>query len=155
MDLRDRINKAKELAGTTKTDKREKKDKPKRSFNPFKYVKESVIELRKVNWPTKQEVINGSIGVILVSALFVVILGGADIIFQEGLNKLIGADSTAAPATQTVPNTEIDPLNLPDGIPPPPGLEGGTTNGQGGVEVNNTETPAAGETPAAPDSAKP
>lgn len=53
------------------------------------YIKNSVVELKKVSWPTKKETYNYTllvVGVSLVTALF---LGGLDFVFNLGLEFLI------------------------------------------------------------------
>ena len=51
----------------------------------IKYLREARQELSKVTWPTKQQTINSTILVIVVSVAIAAFLGGADF----GLNKLL------------------------------------------------------------------
>jgi len=53
------------------------------------FLKEVRLEMRKVNWPTKQETINYVIIVIGTSAALAIFLGGLDFIFITILNKFI------------------------------------------------------------------
>lgn len=53
------------------------------------FLKESRIELRKVNWPTRQETIRYTLIVIGLSALVAILLGALDFIFSQILNKFI------------------------------------------------------------------
>lgn len=53
------------------------------------YVKASVLEMKKVTWPTKKETVNYTVLVIGVSLAVAVFLGGLDFIFQIGLEKFI------------------------------------------------------------------
>ena len=53
------------------------------------FLKEVRLEMRKVNWPTKQETIKYVIIVIGVSAVLAVFLGVLDFIFVRLLNKFI------------------------------------------------------------------
>ena len=53
------------------------------------YIKESIVELKKVNWPTKKETIRGSIIVICLSLGIAFLLGFFDYIFTIFLNKLL------------------------------------------------------------------
>lgn len=54
------------------------------------FVKESRVELKKVNWPTKQQTINYTLIVIGLSIAVALFLGGLDLVFQAILKKLIG-----------------------------------------------------------------
>ena len=47
------------------------------------YLRETVGELRKVNWPTRQEAIRLTQIVVLVIFLMAAILGGLDALFSE------------------------------------------------------------------------
>ena len=53
------------------------------------FLKEVRLEMRKVNWPTKQETIKYVIIVIGVSAALAAFLGALDFIFVTLLNKFI------------------------------------------------------------------
>lgn len=53
------------------------------------YFKASVIELKKVTWPSKKETYNYTILVIGLSLAFAVFLGTLDYIFNLGFNLLI------------------------------------------------------------------
>lgn len=89
MDLRKRL---KQLSAAGDAGSGTPTKKTRLNLNPIKYIKDSVTELRKVNWPTRQEVVRGTIGVIIVSALFVIVLGGSDILFQKGLSRILGEE---------------------------------------------------------------
>lgn len=52
------------------------------SFFKPRWVMDIISELRKVTWPTRAETIHLTIVVIIVSLLFGVLLGGADLIFS-------------------------------------------------------------------------
>jgi preprotein translocase subunit SecE len=54
-----------------------------------KYVKESIIELKKVSWPTKKETYRYTLLVIGLSLLIASFLGVLDFIFNLGLQTLI------------------------------------------------------------------
>lgn len=53
------------------------------------YVKESVIELKKVTWPTKKETYHYTFMVIGLSLLVAIFLGALDFVFNFGLETLI------------------------------------------------------------------
>lgn len=53
------------------------------------FLKETRIELKKVTWPTRQETINYTVTIIVMSAALAIFLGGLDYIFQTILNKFI------------------------------------------------------------------
>ncbi|MFA7600916.1 MAG: preprotein translocase subunit SecE [Patescibacteria group bacterium] len=53
------------------------------------YIKNSIIELKKVSWPTKKETYNYTLLVIGVSLATALFLGGLDFIFNLGLEFLI------------------------------------------------------------------
>jgi preprotein translocase subunit SecE len=47
------------------------------------YFRETVGELRKVNWPSRQEATNLTIIVLIVTTFMAILLGGADFIFSR------------------------------------------------------------------------
>jgi len=53
------------------------------------YLKEVRLEMKKVNWPTRQETLRYTLIVIGISAAVAIFLGGIDFIFTTFLNKLI------------------------------------------------------------------
>lgn len=53
------------------------------------FLKEVRLEMRKVNWPTKQETIRYVLVVVGVSAALAAFLGALDFIFVTLLNKFI------------------------------------------------------------------
>lgn len=53
------------------------------------YIQESRIELKKVNWPTRQEAVRLTIIVIITSLVFAAFLGLLDILFHYLLGKFI------------------------------------------------------------------
>lgn len=53
------------------------------------YVKESYTELKKVTWPTKEQVVNYTIVVIVTSVIFAIILGIMDLFFSKGVEKFV------------------------------------------------------------------
>ena len=59
------------------------------SFFKPRWVMDILSELRKVTWPTRAETMHLTIVVIVVSILFGVILGGADLIFSWVVEQTI------------------------------------------------------------------
>jgi preprotein translocase subunit SecE len=60
---------------------------------PRQFFKEVIAELRKVAWPTRQEVVAYSI-VVLVSSVFIAALVfGMDFIFTKAVLKLFGVET--------------------------------------------------------------
>jgi preprotein translocase subunit SecE len=57
--------------------------------SPLKFFKEAKAELKKVVWPTKQQVINLTLIVIGVSSLLAAFLGGLDYIFAQLLGYIV------------------------------------------------------------------
>ena len=53
------------------------------------FLKEVQLEVKKVNWPTKEETIKYTLIVIVFSALVAVFLGGLDLIFNNALKIYI------------------------------------------------------------------
>jgi len=52
------------------------------------YVREIQSELKKVNWPTRNEVITYSIVVVFVVALLTMLVFGADLVFSQAIVAL-------------------------------------------------------------------
>ena len=59
------------------------------SFSLTKYLKESVAELKKVSWPTRQEALRSTGIVVAFTASVSIFLGLVDYLFNLGLNYLI------------------------------------------------------------------
>jgi len=53
------------------------------------FLKEVLLEMKKVNWPTRQETIRYTLIVIGVSVAVAVLLGGFDFLFTRLLNRFI------------------------------------------------------------------
>jgi len=58
-------------------------------LNPAKYFKEVNAELKKVSWPNRQQTINMTLLVVLVSAGIALYLTGIDFILQKAINFLM------------------------------------------------------------------
>jgi len=56
---------------------------------PAQYLREVNTELRRVNWPTRQEVINYSIVTMLTLLLFTVLISAFDFAFGEGIIQIL------------------------------------------------------------------
>ncbi len=55
----------------------------------IKFIKEAYIELRKVTWPSKQQVINYTIVVIIVSVAVAIFLGMLDMGFSSVIENIL------------------------------------------------------------------
>jgi preprotein translocase subunit SecE len=53
------------------------------------FLKEVRLEMKKVNWPTRQETVRKTLIVIGISVAVAVFLGGLDFIFTTLLNKFV------------------------------------------------------------------
>ncbi len=53
------------------------------------FLKEVTLEIKKVNWPTRQETLKYTLIVVGVSFLLAFFLGGLDILFQFVISKSI------------------------------------------------------------------
>ena len=93
-------NKAATAAAQTQSDKPKKNDAKKVSFfgkvkNFFKgigkYFKDTKSELKKVVWPSKHDVKNNTITVVVVVLIAAVVLIALDLIFGGAIHLLIGA----------------------------------------------------------------
>jgi len=71
------------------------------------FIKEAIQELRKVAWPTRQQVLRLTVGVILVSAAFALFIGLVDIGLTKGVEFLLtwvaGRSSTSQQSNSTSP----------------------------------------------------
>jgi preprotein translocase subunit SecE len=56
---------------------------------PVRFVEESVAELKKVVWPTKEQVVRLTLLVIVVSAVTGFLIGGLDYLFTKLLGLII------------------------------------------------------------------
>jgi len=59
---------------------------PKKIFNFFREVK---LEMKKIDWPSKKQVLKNTLIVIGVSLAIAIFLGGLDFIFTTLLNKFV------------------------------------------------------------------
>jgi len=57
--------------------------------NPVEYLKEVQIELKKVIWPKREEVVKMTGTVIIVSSIVAVYIGGLDSLFTQLFSKII------------------------------------------------------------------
>ena len=55
-----------------------------------RYFRETVGELRKVNWPTRQETTNLTIVVLIVLVVMSTFLGTLDVLFNRLIGLLVG-----------------------------------------------------------------
>lgn len=53
------------------------------------YLKEVRLEMKKVNWPTREQTIRYTLIVIGVSLVVAIYLGGLDVLFSALINKFI------------------------------------------------------------------
>jgi len=54
-----------------------------------KFIKETEAELRRTNWPSREETIRYTWVVIALSAFLVVVLGGLDYCFTYAVNRFL------------------------------------------------------------------
>ncbi|MGL4982580.1 MAG: preprotein translocase subunit SecE [Treponemataceae bacterium] len=52
------------------------------------FFKETVAELRKVVWPTRDDVVSSVVVVLISSVIVAIILGFIDFVFTAGMNKI-------------------------------------------------------------------
>jgi preprotein translocase subunit SecE len=64
----------------------------KQRTRPRQFVKEVVAELRKVAWPSRQEVVAYSIVVLVGSVVVAAMVFGMDYVFTKGVLKLFGVE---------------------------------------------------------------
>lgn len=71
---------------------------------PIRFLREVREELGKVSWPKRKQVVRGTVQVLVVSLIFVIVLGGLDMAFQRGLKQLLKSDTAATEnTTDTAP----------------------------------------------------
>ncbi|MBC8530033.1 preprotein translocase subunit SecE [Christensenellaceae bacterium NSJ-44] len=56
----------------------------KQKRKPFRFVRESLVELKKVNWPSRKELISYTVAVVVFVILFMIVIGAVDL----GLSQL-------------------------------------------------------------------
>ncbi len=56
---------------------------------PAEYVREVRAEMRRVNWPTKSEVVNYTIVVTLTVLIVTAFIAGLDYLFAEGVLRIL------------------------------------------------------------------
>jgi preprotein translocase subunit SecE len=50
-------------------------------IKPIQYIKEAQVEIKKVTWPTKQQSLQYTTIVVVISIASTIILGGLDLLF--------------------------------------------------------------------------
>lgn len=62
--------------------------RPERQISLLRYLRESRSELRKVNWPTREQTVNLTIVVVVVCLILAFFLFGIDTLFTKIVTKL-------------------------------------------------------------------
>ncbi len=60
---------------------------------PRQFLKEVIVELRKVAWPTRQEVVSYSIVVLVSSVVIAALIFGMDYVFTKAVLSLFGIET--------------------------------------------------------------
>lgn len=86
-------------------------------MNPFQrlvnYLLASKIELEKVVWPTKQDIIRYSSLVIIVSVAAAVFFGALDSFLHSTITAIIARRApSAVRTTQTTPDIQVSPVEV-------------------------------------------
>jgi len=58
-------------------------------MNIIQFVKEAKIELKKVKWPTRKELIDSTKVVLVTSFLLAAFIGGIDFLLSQLINSLL------------------------------------------------------------------
>lgn len=56
---------------------------------PIQYIKEAQVEIKKVTWPTRQQSLQYTAIVVIISVAATMILGGLDLLFNYILTQFI------------------------------------------------------------------
>ncbi|OGB74492.1 preprotein translocase subunit SecE [candidate division Kazan bacterium RBG_13_50_9] len=68
------------------------------------FIKEAIVELGKVSWPSRMVVLRLTLGVIIISALFAIFVGIVDVGLTNGLRGLlVWVEEQKAPVGSTQP----------------------------------------------------
>ncbi len=70
-------------------DQKDQKPKKERRFHPIRFLKEVVAELKKVTWPSRKDLVNYTIAVIVFVILISVVVGVLDFVFQQGFLLIV------------------------------------------------------------------
>ncbi len=70
-------------------DQKDQKPKKERRFHPIRFLKEVAAELKKVTWPTRKDLINYTIAVIVFVILISAVVGVLDLVFQQGFLLIV------------------------------------------------------------------
>jgi preprotein translocase subunit SecE len=79
-----------DLVTTTRTEAASPRSSGGRGGRPTRFVRESISELRKVLWPSRNELVTYSIVVIVFVVIMVAIVAGLDIGFAKLVVELFG-----------------------------------------------------------------
>ncbi len=70
-------------------DQKDQKPKKEHRFHPIRFLKEVVAELKKVTWPTRKDLVNYTVAVIVFVVLISVVVGILDFVFQQGFLLIV------------------------------------------------------------------
>jgi len=55
----------------------------------IKYIKDSIIEMKKVTWPSRKEALNYTVLIVIITIAVAIFLGGLDFIFSKILEIVV------------------------------------------------------------------
>lgn len=91
-------------------------------------------EVKKINWPTSQEVVRKTTIVILFSTAVTIMLGGLDFLFNRAILNLVTGNDNPPAATTNLDSTSID-VDATDGQGDPIEIQVGDEEAVGGEPV--------------------
>lgn len=79
----------------------------------IQFVKEAILELGKVTWPTRMTALRFTVGVLIVSLLFALFIGVIDIGLSKGIESLLSwAGSRQSATTNTSQQVQVQPGDI-------------------------------------------
>ncbi|MBU1092666.1 preprotein translocase subunit SecE, partial [Patescibacteria group bacterium] len=78
----------------------------------IQFIKEAIVELGKVTWPTRLTAIRFTIGVIIISAIFALFIGVVDIGLSRGVEALISWAGSRQVAPSSSQSVQVQPGDI-------------------------------------------
>ncbi len=81
----------------------------------IQFIKEALQELKKVTWPTRQAVLKMTLGVIVISALFAIVIGIIDIGLTKGIEGLLTWIAERQSSQSSITDSANSPIQVNPG----------------------------------------
>lgn len=78
----------------------------------IQFIKEAIVELGKVTWPTRTTAIRFTVGVLIISAIFALFIGVVDIGLSRGMEALISWAGSRQATPSSSQSVQVQPGDI-------------------------------------------